>query len=152
MRATPGKHRAARLILRLTLGLLAASLAANAQEPTRSLTLSLNQESFRPGETLVLTATVTPGAPRPVDVYLILEPPDGRPWLFYQADGGFTDAPQPLVRNWTVAPFTGVLFSRPLSGCELGGAIGGGRPSPSRAPRRWWAPPPRPLLPWTLPA
>src|SRR5262245_50676662 len=48
-----------------------------------SLTLSLNQASFRPGETLILTATTTPGAPRPVDVYLAVELPDGK-LLFFQ--------------------------------------------------------------------
>jgi YVTN family beta-propeller protein len=110
------------LLVILGLGLLVARLAAHAQEPAPSLSLSLNQESFRRGETLVLTATVTAGAPRAVDVYVVLERPDGRPWLFYQADGRFTEAPQPLVRNWTVAPFTGVLFRHPLSACELGGS------------------------------
>jgi YVTN family beta-propeller protein len=106
------------LLIVLTFGSLVAPLATNAQGPPPSLTL--NQENFGPGETLVLTATTIAGVPGPVDVYLVLELPDGRQ-LFYQGDGLFTTAMQPILRNWTVVPFTGEIFSYTLSGCELGG-------------------------------
>ena len=95
------------LLIILTLGLLVAPLAAHAQGPAPSL--SLNQTSFGSGETLLLTATTTPGVPLAVDVYLVLELPGGK-WLFYRADGFFTETVQPVLQNWTVVPFTAEIL------------------------------------------
>src|SRR5262249_7389703 len=43
-----------------------------------TLTLQLNASSFRSGETLILTAVLTPGpGPMAVDGYVVLQPPGG---------------------------------------------------------------------------
>lgn len=89
--------------------------------PLPKITLSLNQTSFRPGDTHILTATVIPGgSASPVDVYLALQLPD-QTLLFYQSNGSFTQEAQPLVANWTVTPFSGEIFHYTFSGAEPAG-------------------------------
>jgi hypothetical protein len=86
-----------------------------------TLALGLNQSSFRTGGVLSLTATVAPGAtPSMVDVYVALSLPGGS-LLFLQGDGSLTSVVQPIVRNWTVGPFSGQIFSYTFSGGEPGG-------------------------------
>jgi pimeloyl-ACP methyl ester carboxylesterase len=82
------------------------------------LTLSLSGASFQMGDTLILTATVTPGAtPRTVDVYLAVRLPDGT-LLFYPS---LTQDLQSVLTNWTVAPFAGEVFRYTFSGGEPAG-------------------------------
>jgi Cutinase len=89
--------------------------------PLPKITLSLNQTSFQRGDTHVLTAAITPGdSASSVDVYLALQLPD-QTLLFYQANGSFTQAAQPLVANWTVTPFSGEIFRYAFSGAEPAG-------------------------------
>ncbi|RMF90565.1 MAG: M6 family metalloprotease domain-containing protein [Nitrospinota bacterium] len=86
-----------------------------------ALTLSLNQSSFQSGDTLILTATVTPGAtPQRVDVYVALQLPNGLR-LFLQQNGRLIRAVRPLVRNWPVTLFNGELFRHTFRGTEPAG-------------------------------
>jgi len=86
--------------------------------PQATLTLGLNQPFFHQGQQLALSATVTPGtAPLAADVYVALQLPDGS-LLFLQGDGTFTGNLQPIVRNWTISPFTGQIFAYTFSGGE----------------------------------
>jgi len=83
-----------------------------------TLELTLNQSSFRRGETLSLTATVTPGAtPTAVDAYVAVALPRGT-LLFLQGDGSLTTDLRPIVSNWTVAAFSGEVFRYTFSGGE----------------------------------
>jgi Cutinase len=92
-----------------------------ALQPPPHLTLSLNPNNFQPGDTHILTATVTPGgSASPVDVYLALQLPD-QTLLFYQSNGSLTQEAQPLVANWTVTPFSGEVFRYTFSGTEPDG-------------------------------
>lgn len=83
-----------RLFIRIFLALVASlvvwglSPALTAAQPTVPRpSLSLNATSFRPSETLHLTATVTPGpTPVRVDAYVAVELPDGSR-LFLQGNG-----------------------------------------------------------------
>ncbi|RMF83810.1 MAG: hypothetical protein D6736_20665 [Nitrospinota bacterium] len=85
------------------------------------LELSLNQSSFQTGDTLILTATVIPGAtPQRVDVYVALRLPNGIR-LFLQWDGRLIRAARPLVRNWLVTSFHGELFRHTFRGTEPDG-------------------------------
>lgn len=86
------------------------------------LILGLNTTAFRRGDTLILTANVTPGpTTRTVDAYIAIKLPDGT-LLFMQGDGSFTPTPQPIVRNWTVAPFSEQIFSYIFGDGVPGGA------------------------------
>lgn len=82
------------------------------------LALSLNPASFRSGQILTLTATVTPG-PTPVtaDVYVAVQLPD-ETLLFLLGDGSITGSLQPIVRNWTISPFSGQIFTYTFGGGE----------------------------------
>lgn len=83
-----------------------------------TLALRLNQCAFRSGETLTLTASVTPeGMPQVVDVYLAVRLPDGS-LLFLQGDGSVTTSVRPIVTRWTIAPFTGAVFRYTFGGGE----------------------------------
>ena len=83
--------------------------------------LSLNQSSFKPGDTHILTAAVTPGnSALLVDAYLELQVPN-QPLLFYQSDGSLTLDVQPLVRNWPVAPYSGEIARYTFNGTEPAG-------------------------------
>lgn len=91
-----------------------------------TLALGLNQSSFRSGQTLSLTATVTPGAtPRTVDVYVAVSLPDGT-LLFYFYPSFTTDI-RPAVTTWTVASFSGEIFRYTFTGGEPSGSY------------TWWA-------------
>ena len=69
-----------------------------------TLALRLNQCAFRSGDTLALTASVTPeGTPQVVDVSLAVQLPDGS-LLFLQGDGSVTTSVRPIVTGWTIDP------------------------------------------------
>jgi len=85
---------------------------------TASASLALNAASFVTGDTLILSATAIPGAsPVVADVYLAIQLPDGTVF-FMQSDGGFSSTIAPALTNWTVAPFTGPVFSYTFNGSE----------------------------------
>jgi len=87
----------------------------------RPLRLRVNDSNLSPGETLTLTATITPdAAPMVVDLYVALEFPDQR-LEFLQADGRLSPEVEPYLRQWPVAPFRAELFRAPLTGAEPAG-------------------------------
>ncbi|MBI2876816.1 MAG: SBBP repeat-containing protein [Candidatus Tectomicrobia bacterium] len=93
-----------------------AKLSLPASSP--GLALGLNQTAFRQGDTLILTATITPGdVPQTVDVYVAVLLPDGG-LLFLQGDGSFTRDIRPIVASWTVAPYDGEVFRYTFGGGE----------------------------------
>ncbi len=84
-------------------------------------TLSPWPTNFLQGETLVLTAGVIPGAsPQAVDAYVAIRLPDGS-LLFLRGDGILTREVQPILTNWTVAPYIGEIFRYTFGGGEPGG-------------------------------
>ena len=86
-----------------------------------SLALSLNQSSFRSGQSLSMGASVTPGGtPLTADVYVALQLPGGS-LIFLQGDGSLTTGLHPIVSNWTVGPFSGQIFSYNFGGAEPSG-------------------------------
>jgi hypothetical protein len=83
-----------------------------------TLTLTVNQSSFHPGNTLTLSASVTPGStPQTVDAYVAIRLPD-ETLLFLRGDGSLTPDVQPIVRNFTVTPFNGQIFQYTFNGME----------------------------------
>jgi len=110
------------LVFHLTFNSAVATTSSSTTSTSRpQLTLALNQALFHRGDTLLLTAVVSPGQTlRSVDAYVAIQLPDGS--LFYmQEDGSFTPEPQPLLRNWTVASFNAVIFRSTFNGLELPG-------------------------------
>ena len=94
------------------------SVTATFMAVNPTIGLTLNQTSFRPGETLVLNATVTPGAtPVVADVYVAVQLPDGT-LLFLLGDGSISPVLQPIVQSWPVSSFTGQIFQYTFSGGE----------------------------------
>jgi len=80
--------------------------------------LALNAASFVTGDTLILSATATPGAsPIVADVYLAIQLPDGT-LFFMGSDGGFSSTIGPALTDWTVVPFAGPVFSYTFNGSE----------------------------------
>ena len=117
MQTTPLRRMLLVLVASLVGLALDLSLAV-AQSTVPRLGLSLNATSFRPGETLVLSATVTPGStPVQVDAYVAVELPDGS-LLFFQGNDRFTPVLQPIVAGVTPAPVTGEIFRYPFTGAE----------------------------------
>ena len=114
-------RRVLRMLLALVASLVGGGLGvalATAQDTAPRLGLSLNATSFRPGETLVLSATVTPGStPVSVDAYVAVELPD-RSLLFFQGNDRFTPVLQPIATGVTPAPVTGEIFRYPFTGAE----------------------------------
>jgi hypothetical protein len=96
----------------------ARNVAATFTRQSPSLALTLNQSAFHRSQQLTLGATVAPGAtPVVADVYVALQLPDGS-LLFLQGDGTLTWSLQPIVRSWTIAPFTGQIFTYIFEGGE----------------------------------
>ena len=82
----------------------------------------MSASSLHTDDTLILTATVTPGAtPMTVDAYVAVQLPNGT-HLFLQGNGSFTTAIRPIVTGFRVAPFTGEIFRYPFKGDEPPGS------------------------------
>ena len=85
------------------------------------LRLRVNDSRLTPGDTLTLTATITPeSTPMVVDLYVALQFPD-QTLRFLQTDGSLTPEVRPFFASWTVAPFRGEVFRDTFSGGELPG-------------------------------
>lgn len=83
------------------------------------LTLQLNQNAFRTGQTMSLTATLTPGA-GPVDAYVVVRLPDGR---FLSLTGtGAVSGIVPLAAGITPVAFSGEILRYAFTGSEPAGA------------------------------
>ena len=82
-----------------------ASAGAGGLPALPSLTLTLNRASFAPGETMTLTATVTPGFTAPlVDAYVVVRLPDGS-FLSLLLDGRIVPGLVPIARGFTPFAF-----------------------------------------------
>jgi hypothetical protein len=78
--------------------------------PSRSLTTILNGASFRPGQTLTLTATLTPGHfSDAVDAYIVVRLPGGS--YLSLVNGALVPGLVPIARNIVPFPYTGVVAS-----------------------------------------
>jgi hypothetical protein len=87
-----------------------------------SLSIGLNSTSFQPQDTLILSATVTPGATsQNVDAYVAIQLPDST-LLFLTGSGTFTQNAVPFASNFTVTPFSGEIFRYTFNGGEPPGA------------------------------
>jgi hypothetical protein len=87
-------------------------------DPRMRLDLQINQPDFHAGNTLILNATVTPGAtPLTADGYVAAKLPSGS-LLFLQGDGSITSEVRPLVRSWPVSAFAGEIFRYTFNGSE----------------------------------
>jgi hypothetical protein len=85
-------------------------------EPT--LTLALNQGSFRRGDTMTLTATVTPGlSTTPVDAYIVIRLSDGSV-LSLQPGGGLVAGLVPYARGFVPFAFVDHVFTHAFTGAE----------------------------------
>jgi Tol biopolymer transport system component len=83
-----------------------------------TLTLAINQPAFQSGQTMILTATLSPGsAPTRADAYVVLRLPDGS-FLSVLGGGRVVPGIAPIVRGLTPFPFTGEVFRYTFSGGE----------------------------------
>jgi len=88
---------------------------------TPRVNLILNQATFHPGSTLILTGTLIPGSvPQRGDIYVALQPPD-KTLLYLQAYGSLSTDPRPMFSNVTLAPVTAELLRYTLTGSEATG-------------------------------
>jgi hypothetical protein len=83
-----------------------------------SLALGLNQESFRAGQTMSLTATLAAGAPPPaVDVYILIRLPGGA-FFSLTAGGGVVPGIAPAARGIVPVAFAGEVVRFTFTGAE----------------------------------
>jgi alpha-tubulin suppressor-like RCC1 family protein len=83
-----------------------------------SLQVLLNTATFRPGETLTLTALLTPGlTPVVLDAYVVVQLPD-RSFLSLQLGGGVVEGVVPIGRGLAPFAFTGELLGYTFRGDE----------------------------------
>jgi hypothetical protein len=86
------------------------------------VSLTLNQATFHPGQTLIVRATTYGGAePRLVDAYVEGRLPDGTIG-FLQADGTFTADRRPIASNVPVGPSSGEVARRTFDGAHPAGS------------------------------
>ena len=86
------------------------------------VSLTLNQATFHPGQTLIVRATTYGGAePRLVDAYVEGRLPDGTIG-FLQADGTFTADRRPIASNVSVGPSSGELARHTFDGTHPSGS------------------------------
>jgi hypothetical protein len=79
--------------------------------------LQLNQTLFHPGDTMVLTAMLTPGtAPALVDAYVVIQLPDGT--LLSLQPVGAVQGIAPFATGFTPAPLSGTIFIYQFTGAE----------------------------------
>jgi hypothetical protein len=82
-----------------------------------TLTLELNGSAFVAGQTMTVTATLTPGSsPMAVDAYIVLQLPGGD--LLSLVPGAAASGIAPLARDFVPAPMTGTILRHAFSGAE----------------------------------
>jgi hypothetical protein len=78
----------------------------------------LNQQDFHAGQTMVLSATLSPGSVAvPADVYIVLRTDRGS-LLSLQGDGRIVPGVLPIARGVTPARFTGEIVRYTFQGDE----------------------------------
>jgi hypothetical protein len=98
--------------------LINISTAAPPPPTTPTLTLQLNQTAFRPGQTLIATATLTPGAaPAVVDAYVVIQLPGGA-LLSLQLGGGLVPGVVPIAAGFTPVPLAQAVVTYTFTGAE----------------------------------
>ena len=86
------------------------------------LSVVLNHTAFGPGQTMTVTARLTPISPsRPVDAYIVVQLPDGS-LLSLQMGGGLVPGLVPIARGLVPFEFTGDVAQYVLTGAEPAGA------------------------------
>jgi lysophospholipase L1-like esterase len=86
-----------------------------------TLTLELDQDAFRAGDTLSLRATLTPGGlPAAVDAYIVVRLPDGS-FSSLASDGTLLPGLWPIEHAFTPFPFSGEVFRFTFQGGESPG-------------------------------
>lgn len=94
-----------------------APRASEAQIPT-GLSVALNGSAFGPGQTMVVTARLTPlSTPSPVDAYIVAQLPGGA-LLSLQLNGGIVPGIVPLARSVVPFSFVGVIAQYTFTGIE----------------------------------
>jgi hypothetical protein len=89
--------------------------------PPGPLTLSLNQAAFATGQTLILSASLTPGVLTPVDAYVVVDVP-GLGTLSLLLNGGVAAGTVPVGTNFIPFAFSGPIFQYTFTGTEPAGA------------------------------
>jgi hypothetical protein len=85
-----------------------------------TLSLQLNQGAFQTGQSMTVTATLTPGNPsRTVDAYVVIQLPNGS-FLSLTA-GGVASGIVPLVPAFTPVAFAGPILNYTFTGAEPAG-------------------------------
>jgi hypothetical protein len=88
---------------------------AGSVSPT--LTLELNGSAFGAGQTMTVTATLTPGSsPMAVDAYIVLQLPGGD--MLSIMPGGAAPGIAPLARGFVPVPMTSTILHYTFSGAE----------------------------------
>jgi hypothetical protein len=106
------------LVIALTLVFTGRGAQALTQTSGSGLTVSLNAESFGPGDTLVLTAKLSPlTTPIAVDAYVVVRIPTGQ-YLSLQLGGGLVPGLVPIARGFVPFPFEAPLVQYRFSGGE----------------------------------
>ncbi|MGH7264605.1 MAG: S8 family peptidase [Candidatus Rokuibacteriota bacterium] len=94
-----------------------AALASPVLPAVPVLGLQLNQAVFHPGDTMVLTATLTPGLVAPlVDAYIAVQLPGGS--LFSLQPVGAVPGIAPVATGFVPIPFVGVVVIYQFTGAE----------------------------------
>jgi hypothetical protein len=96
----------------------AANASVLVQGSSPSLTIALNDTSFGPGQTISVTAKLTPGTvSAPVDAYIVVQLPTGG-YLSLQLGGGLVPGIVPIARGIVPFPYEGTLVSYTFGGAE----------------------------------
>lgn len=99
-----------------TLGVTVSTTALPSSTPT--LALQVTQGAFRTGQTLTLTATLTPGtSPVTVDAYVVVRLPGGS-MLSLTLGGGIVPGIVPIARGLPATSFSGELLRYRFTGTE----------------------------------
>ena len=92
--------------------------ATSPPPPTSALSVSLGASSFTAGQTMTLTAALTPlTTPTPVDAYVAVQLPTGQ-FFSVQPGGGLVPGIVPIARGIVPVPFTGTLAQYAFTGAE----------------------------------
>src|SRR5262249_22823983 len=99
--------------------LFISGAAAHGQSP-EGLALSLNRNTYAAGQTMIVTARLSPVVTRQVDAYVVMQTPDGQ-YRSLQLDGSFVAGVQPIARRFVPFNYQAVIANyRVTSGDPTG--------------------------------